>query len=472
MGFRSLTDAWSQQATANVDVLRSFFETDCFSDLYELYKRKRTVGEASELTDSEIRMSLSQPGFDFIRREWTAVMKDGKRFKRPLNEFSDDVISEFSFGAIFETLQTHAPTLVQLLTEMTEKPVYYESTKDPELQRREHNRHIVTALSILGNRASNRFNPIQAPLGYTCFAAKTPKRIIKILNHLGICPSYDSMLLAIKSNGEKALQRLLEVASCGEAFWMSFDNLHALASVRDFRLFNKASFMVLTCGYVVIPPASRGYKGFFLRFHCDYNRLLSLTFRDFLPSGNVRTIIANAYKSMIYATLRKLSGKSTDWPAKAFPMPEIYSIDHLKPSEILPLPTYDLNEGIVNEVITLHARLAQQVGWTPEMAEKYILPFKGDFATVEANRWVFRIHLPQCNANVIDAQSSGSPRHRLALDSITSKPLLVSFIFRFKSSQCYLRIIWERIRTIIPWHAGSPTLTGIHGNSGKQIARM
>jgi hypothetical protein len=410
MGFHSLSDAWFQHVTDASDSLKSLFESDILHELYQRFNGLPLRLPAAE--QHELFAKLCRPGVDIYRREWQSVQKDVENFKQPLSNFSDEYISEFSFDALFDNFATHAPHLVQLCEAITRKRERVSSSSEAETDKvRAKRRHIATALSILGNESSRRFNALQGRLGYACFAIKVPKRMINILNKLGLCPSYVALTDAIRANGEAALRKLSLVASRGEAFWVSFDNLHVAASVRDHRLHNKASFMVLTAGYVVIPPESRR-RGFFTHSDWDWSRLSDLRFEDFLPSVESGPILSAAFKSLIWGTLRKMSGSSKGWtPPKRYPMPVVQRIDHTERSEILPLPTYDFNEGIVNEVIALHQRIAQQVGWTSEMAKEYIIPFKGDFATVEANRYF----VTKVIADMLGARGSDSPKHLLDL---------------------------------------------------------
>jgi hypothetical protein len=75
-------------------------------------------------------------------------------------------------------------------------------------------------------------------------------------------------------------------------------------------------------------------------------------------------------------------------PQIDFPMPKVYRLDPSKRAEILPLSTFNLNEGVISEVIQIIEQVSQVIGLSQEQKEECLITFKGDQATLRQNRYV------------------------------------------------------------------------------------
>jgi len=67
---------------------------------------------------------------------------------------------------------------------------------------------------------------------------------------------------------------------------------------------------------------------------------------------------------------------------------ELFQINQADLPEILPLPTYDLNEGVINEVIKILDYIQSDIGLLDEYAIKNLLMVHGDFMTVCNVRYI------------------------------------------------------------------------------------
>jgi len=384
LGFQSLFDAFLLEVDVSEHFL-DFIESGGLEHLYSRYRQRRKPRLG---TLEQINQHLCAPAVDIYKREWKNLTEDGAAFKMPLHNFSAEYVSEFSFETIFMQMKSKAPCLVGLVEHLCHRPRPTTSDeRQVESPMRARNRHIAVALSVLGNHVSNRFNAIQGRLGYFLFGSKVCKRVISVLNKLGLCPGYDGLIQAIKANGEAARTELSRLCLRNEALWVSFDNLTYTAGVRLQTLLNRSDFIVITAGYAVIPPKSRA-RPMFLPSDCDYGKLKNISLRDFLPSLATKRTMRSAVASLIWTTFKRFSrANSVNVANLKYPMPAVFQLDHTDPSEFYPLPTYEYNEGIITEMIAIHEEIAKTIGLSEEQATRNIIMFKGDFATVRQNRY-------------------------------------------------------------------------------------
>jgi hypothetical protein len=157
--------------------------------------------------------------------------KGSKTFKRPLSRFSRDDVESFGFTTIHDEMKALAPCLFDLRVRVNA------DLKKIDFNKRAQQRILTFAISVLANQTTQHFNAVQAPIGFFLFRSKVSKQVIAVLNKLGVCPSYNSILVALKA----------------------YDNLTLLARVANLRLFNQEKLVVLTCGYAVKPHPSKAH---------------------------------------------------------------------------------------------------------------------------------------------------------------------------------------------------------------------
>ena len=279
------------------------------------------------------------------------------------------------------------PNLIALVDLLVSSRPSKEKSVDPEKEKRKRKRRIVVAIFVLANETSQHFNLFQNIIAYLLFASKVPKRTIAILNRLGISASYGGLRKAIDSSAKSILNRLHKICSHGEAIWVSFDNLTCAANVRDQRLINQADYLTYTTGYVVRPHPNVA-RPMFTHSDRHYERARELNVIDFVPSSEDRRHITKAFEFMIYTVTKGFFGyDNIEIPKGDFAMPRIFPLDPQNKPEIITLPTYDLNEGVMSELIQILNKIQSHIGLTPEQVKRNILLFKGDFMTVRQNRY-------------------------------------------------------------------------------------
>jgi hypothetical protein len=205
--------------------------------------------------------------------------------------------------------------------------------------------------------------------------------MIGIFNKLGISPSYKALIEAVRSNARAALVKLSKVGQRNQAMWVSYDNLTYTTNVRDTRLFNRADFVILTCVYIVVPHPSMA-RPMLSQRDCDYGALRKLRLDDFLPTRYSYESIRKGNMHIVWSILKQFGlQRGSAMPKIDFPLPKLYRLDPSKRPEILPLPTFNLNEGIISKVIQIIEQVSQVLGLSQEQKEECLIPFKGDQAT-------------------------------------------------------------------------------------------
>lgn len=238
-GFESLFDAVLAHARLNPKDARGFAESGGLGKLYNYCCKigRRPINEV-------IRKDLCQMSHDVYLNEWQTLL-DNNSFKLPVSNFNEEHIEAFDFGDLFALMEHSAPNLValaDLVVSSRPSKQHADYTEKEAIQKdRKQKRRIVVAISVLANETNPRFNVLQNIVAYLLFANKVPKRIITILNHLGISASHSALEKALRSTAKSVLNELHKIASHREAFWVSFDNLTCAANVRDQRLVNQGN---------------------------------------------------------------------------------------------------------------------------------------------------------------------------------------------------------------------------------------
>jgi hypothetical protein len=152
-------------------------------------------------------------------------------------------------------------------------------------------------------------------------------------------------------------------------------------------MFNQSSMVIYTCVYVARPdpaiaqpmltPADR-----------NHDRVADLRLLDFMPTAEDHESIVQAFKWMIWEAFEDFATKTSDTiPKCKYSYPEKYRLNHKHRTEIMPLPTFDLNEGIINDVIQIISKIGEKIGLTDHQIQTAMILFKGDLATVLNDRY-------------------------------------------------------------------------------------
>jgi hypothetical protein len=397
--------------------------------------------------------------------EWATIIEDDM-FRTPMSRFSDETIDSFSISGIYDTMKRLAPLLLSLIfllstrlpgqqrpsrTKKTLTPADLEALKQKEERRRV--RHVVVALCVLGNCVNPRFNILQAIMSFYLYSSRVPKRVMSVMNHLGMSMAYPTLQQGLAAMAKSAIEKLGKLGSEESVFYISFDNLTKAAKVRWERLVNQGAFVTATAGYVLKLPASWAHR-MFTRDDINMHQWVpKLVPTDFTPDDDDRDMMEKMFKHLIWNVLKtfaKETGAKVRNLDSKFPMPCIHQIPTTELPEILPVPTMNLNEGRTDDLIKILEAVRSVVGLTVEQIKNNIIPHRGDLMTTQGNRYHLRL-----GADVLGEPLFGD-RNPLDLrtDSLTSMLLPVSSTCTSKRSFCFIGRISAKSRTCVHWTGG------------------
>jgi hypothetical protein len=400
LGFMSLQDAALADAEQyEVDDytrerLQEFSVAGCHERLIALLF-DRDVLE----TDGQHRLDIPAQVEKVYLDEFEALRKLDI-LNKSLQDWDLDYFTDFSFQGIHMEMLKQAPNLLRLIhalagTNLQEN----EPSPDSELQEnqsfasRKQQRVIVMVFSLLANLRNPRTNFVQGMFSLFFFASKVPCRAQTVINHVNMCVSSNTLRKFLKRAANEARDRLRSLGKGYEAFLIVFDNLTKYNRVRDQRILHINFFLNFTVGFVLIPPPSRRHK---MHTQADFNSnaIRTLTLADVIPSPQDERDMGEAFLSYLGQVFTNCLERS-EAPHKArfssikFPLRELFQIDRADLPEILPLRTYDFNEGVINDVIKILDSIQGDVGFSDERAIENLLMFHGDFMTVRNVRYIF-----------------------------------------------------------------------------------
>jgi hypothetical protein len=169
-----------------------------------------------------------------------------------------------------------------------------------------------------------------------------------------------------------------------QAFQVVFDNCTAMASVRDERLHNTSDFLQYTVGYVAAPALP---VPMFERSHVKYENVGTLNVHDFIPPDQDADCFRSIFAHFIASTLGRYCAKrGIHLPKLDFAMPAVMRMDPHQPHRIHVLPTYDLDESKMDDMIEILYRIGDDVGLKVSHIEHHVLPYGGDLYSVTTER--------------------------------------------------------------------------------------
>jgi hypothetical protein len=191
-----------------------------------------------------------------------------------------EFIQSFSFQSLGRRFAALAPTLWHLVcslgdVDMETASQYFdtppdgtdelEDTEDPEplensdvrpnKKKHQAKEKVLAAIMVIAELAftrSRKCNAMQMMIGYYLFSTRTGKRVIGVLNHLGISVSYDTVRLALQGNAAK-VQSSITQRACQEPIALTYDNLATKHHAATETLLNKSHMQCFTaCGVIFL----------------------------------------------------------------------------------------------------------------------------------------------------------------------------------------------------------------------------
>jgi hypothetical protein len=300
---------------------------------------------------------------------------------RPPAIGSKEFHTSFDMAEIFQSLSLVSPQFIAIISSLL-------NASDNNTS--EYKRLVVTIVAILAHSRNSHTNYIQKVIALYLYASKTPKRIIQSLNHLGLSVSPTTLLRDLKKAAKEARNRLKALGLIGDAFIPVFDNLTFMAKVSQERVDNQAGFMTFATGYVLVPPLSRSIPMLNRKMDIIEDNIRSLTVKTFLPTKEDHLNIGLAFTAIIGKTITGFAKHEGKKIAKVVcELPEVFRIDPRDSPELLPLPTYDLNEAVCNDMINILYSIQKDTGLSDTQCMEGLTLHSGDLMTVEGMRYHF-----------------------------------------------------------------------------------
>ena len=249
-------------------------------------------------------------------------------------------------------------------------------------------RRVVMALSSMAHSRSEKTNFVQTMLSRYQYASGVPERPILCMNHLGLGVSCRTLGRVLEQMAKYARGRLRRLGPFKHSAIFVFDNLTVPATVRYARLYNNSELLTYTAGYALLPPCSRQPMRFLQKLDLRIDHANAICVEDFIPTtldlNNIHLCLQALMLQATQMCARYLEVKVPDVNHK---MPSIEPIDIKEAPRVHPLPTYDYNKAIVDEVIEILNSIKEDVGITPCQAEEELFLFFGDLLTVQNIRY-------------------------------------------------------------------------------------
>ena len=321
--------------------------------------------------------------------------------KQQCKTYTPKTISDFSFQKYAKPYFDEAPILHYILRNfvLMREPQEEEFSQPPPSSTTEGGDHnskkilmVTMVIAVLMYARNRRCNLVQGQIGYFLAASNTHKRTIAVLNSLGISISYDA-INAIQNSLATAARETYRLRAASSPFVISFDNMNYCASVKT-HLLNKTPIMHSdTAGYVYFPPnkhhgSPRNKNPGPLKREEALNASKTPTINafDILPRGNLgyyrdAAIVHVSHILMKYFPDIEKAMLAKDPTAKK---PIVAPINQLpvRKTEIYTLPTLELNEALITDVIEILKELISELDVDPETLLDKVILFKGDYLTV------------------------------------------------------------------------------------------
>jgi len=385
-GFRSLLDAALHEAVHAMDEseFRQFSDAGCLTKLVETFRDAGLLSMKVRREICEVLGTHNVPDASVYHAEFEAIRKSPV-LNRSLAQqpWSPSNLETFNFGNIYSQLQQKSPNLLQLLQSFV-SPVDAAESDAANGKRR-----VVMALSSMAHCRSKKTNFVPAMFSLYQYASGVPERPMLCMNHLGFGVSRRTLGRVLEQMAKYARGRLRGLGPSKHPVIFVFDNLTVPATVRYARLHNNSELLSYTAGYALLPPPSHQPMRFLQRSDLRIHRANAICIDDFIPTtldlNNIHLCLQALVLQATRTCARYLEIKVPNVNDK---MPSLEPIDVKEAPRVHPLPTYDYNEAIVDEVIEILNSIKEDVGMTPCQAEEELFLFFGDLLTVQNIRYL------------------------------------------------------------------------------------
>ena len=399
-GFTSIYDAAlvtarqaadSHRKTQQRNDLREFADSGGMTDLYRLSRSIYHANGTSSKQQEHHQQFITENVTEILSREVKDI-NSCEELRKETKDFTPEFLSSFSFSNVYNTVQKKAPVLITVLdsligSDASSEVVYEDEEEFPEPKSIARHRLIICSIAIL--LSNGPFNIVQSFFGYWLYSNRTSKRVITIMNHIGLSMSFNTILRCLRSQADEIMKILKKLCDLDHAFQIVFDNVNWCRDVRYERLHNQTGFASAIAAFVLIPWNRRP-----MFTHADIRNeeALTLTIQDFFPLQEHLIILRASFRYSLFSVL-KAFGEANDLPPLSFKIdaPEVEKLDPIHKSTIHCFPLLDLNEAKMGEMAEALRRMRRYVGMSDIQTSENIILFKGDLLTVRNTRYVLPI---------------------------------------------------------------------------------
>lgn len=329
--------------------------------------------------------------------------------RRPLKSFDHEYISSFSMESLADVQRRVAPVCKRLIDKMVIPPRadsraegVDEDVESSEPSGRKRDLISTSALCVATYGRSQRANSLAGMVGYYLSACNTGKRAIANLNALGVCVSYESVIVALRSTAVSVREMVRKMCTT-TPFFISFDNMVFYQRVKTATMQNRAHIRNYTAGYVCFLQGARNRSsGLLPRAEMlDWTGAVKVTNEDLMISAatfeytrkaaaaNIWKVFNRYFREEMGVGLRKrdYAGNIIKGFYDSIKAPAVFVLPNKK-SDLHTLTAFAKDESIITEVIEIIKLIVEELDLPEaELLEKMIL-FKGDYMTVRNLLWV------------------------------------------------------------------------------------
>ncbi|KAF9955597.1 hypothetical protein BGZ65_003287 [Modicella reniformis] len=237
-----------------------------------------------------------------------------------------DVVNKFSLERISRTIRVNAPILTKLLERLL--TINDTPTRSPKTM-------FPTIASMLMIMRSSKSNYLQKILSLYLYSSGASRKVIEVLEKIGLSISYSSLMTALRSLTEDALKRVRLLAAT-EPFLVVYDNINIASKKADQRLHNKDDFQNGATATVI---ASKG----FAEASVDPNPCRHLSLDDLVPTADNNIHRRKAFRHHL---LDVLSRHSEDYQHCKSPEPTVRVLE-TKKTKTYPVPSMHIDQSSV-----------------------------------------------------------------------------------------------------------------------------
>ncbi|KAF8475090.1 hypothetical protein BDZ91DRAFT_789320 [Kalaharituber pfeilii] len=304
-------------------------------------------------------------------------LTQSKLMKKPMKSYTPELINNFSIDSLVEEMKRIAPITLDILRRAgagtrlaedsgleTNEDIVGSSNGVPKIGRWKRNKNLIitTAICLIGYSRSKNCNFLQGMMGYFLLAGNVGKRQIEVCHKLGLSVSYETVITLMK--------------------YMS------AASMATYQARAQTEASEFYCGIHVLPRALLDKELELLpAAYIDREAGRQLVAEDLALGEDTLDYFKKSALGHITSVLEKyypeaMRGIFSYWKEEK---PKYQALKERKvmKTEIFTLPTMDLNENRIPEVIKILETLAAEVKLPmDEVLANRVVLVEGDWLTI------------------------------------------------------------------------------------------